>query len=343
MPPMLALQKIAPAQGLALREVPEPTPPQGDEVLIDVGATGICGSDLHIDAWTPGYAAMSDAMPVTIGHEFSGMVAALGPLVKGVAKGDRVTLLPSVTCGACDKCLQGDYDACDTRTGIGVTRAGAFARWVKAPVRNCVPVPMNVSDELAALAEPLSVGARAVRTGEVRAGQTVLVLGPGTIGQSIALWARRAGAVVCIAGRDDAERLGVLRELGFEDLHDVGRRTLPEVLRARRFDVVFEATGVPQIVDQGLALLKRGGVFVCVGIHPSAAQVDLTRVVRRNLQIRGSYRAPRELWDEVMQMLAEEGASIAPMITHRLPLARVLEGFDLAHRRIASKVMVFPQ
>ena len=96
------------------------------------------------------------------------------------------------------------------------------------------------------------------------------------------------------------------------------------------------------MVNAALALLRKGGVFVCVGIHPSDASVDLTRVVRQSLQIRGSYRAPRVLWDGVMKLLAEEGVRIAPMITHRVPLARALEGFELARRRIASKVMVFP-
>ena len=328
---------------MEFREVAVPGAPEADEVLIEVVAAGVCGTDLHIDAWTPGYEAMSGIMPVTIGHEFAGRVMALGALARGVNTGDRVTLLPSVTCGKCVACLTKNYDACDSRTGIGVTRAGAFARYLTAPARNCVPVPENVSDELAALAEPLSVGAQAVHTGEVRPGQRVLVLGPGTIGQAIALWARRAGAAVTVAGRDDAPRMQVVRALGFDDLHDVGAKTLPEVVASRQFDVVFEATGVPQVVNQGLALLGRGGVFVCVGIHPFAAQVDLTRVVRRSLQIRGSYRATRALWDEVMRLLAEQGAGIAPMITHRMPLARALEGFGLAHRRIASKVMVFPE
>ena len=133
-----------------------------------------------------------------------------------------------------------------------------------------------------------------------------------------------------------------MRALGFNDLHDVGARSLTEVFQGRRFDRVFEATGSPQVVNQSLPLLVKGGVFVCVGIHPSAAQIDLTTVVRRSLQIRGTYRATRALWDEVIRLLVEEGARIRPMITHRVPLAEALHGFELAHNRVASKVMVLP-
>ena len=152
----------------------------------------------------------------------------------------------------------------------------------------------------------------------------------------------RAGADVTVAGRDDAHRFQVMQALGFSDLHEVGSHSLTEVFAGKTFDVVFEATGSPQVVNQALPLLAKGGIFVCVGIHAAPAQIDLITLVRRSLQIRGTYRATRALWDEVIKLLVEAGERVKPMITHRVPLSHALEGFELAHKRVASKVMVIP-
>ncbi|MBP7568242.1 MAG: alcohol dehydrogenase catalytic domain-containing protein, partial [Burkholderiaceae bacterium] len=188
---MKSLQKPSPVPGLELRDAAVPVPGPG-EVLLRVKATGVCGTDLHIDEWTPSYHFMARALPVTIGHEFSGEVSACGEGVSGLRPGQLVTVRPSVVCGVCAACRAQDFDACTTRQGIGVMRHGAFADWVVAPARNCVPVPAGVDPLVAALAEPLSVSLEAVRTGGVQRGDRVLVLGPGNIGQGIALFA--AGA-----------------------------------------------------------------------------------------------------------------------------------------------------
>ena len=339
---MQAVQKTAPRFGVDLREVPEPPAPAAGEVLIEVTAAGICGSDLHIYEWTPGYEFVQAVMPVTLGHEFAGRIAALGAGVDNLGVGDRVTVMPSVTCGLCAACKAGDYDRCLTRTGIGMTRQGAFARRVLAPAINCVRLPAGVDDELAALTEPLTVGARAVESGEVKQGDRVLVMGPGTVGQTIAVMARAAGAEVTIVGKDDADRLACLRALGFERLVDLQDRPLAEAAGLDKFDVVFEATGMPATVNHGLAVLRRWGILVVCGIHASHAPVDLNRLNREQLQIRGSNRASRATWSRVIDVLARDGERLRPMITHRLPLSRALEGFELARQKIASKVMILP-
>lgn len=339
---MKALQKTAPGFGLELREVAEPAAPGPGEVLLEVAAVGICGSDLHIYEWSGGYEFVTAAMPVTLGHEFAGRVAAVGEGVSDVAPGDRVTVMPSVTCGTCAACQARDYDRCVTRTGIGMTRAGAFARQVVAPAINCVRLPDRVDSELAALTEPLTVGARAVETGEVKRGDRVLIMGPGTVGQTIAVMARAAGAEVTIVGKHDADRLACLRALGFARALDLRDGPLAEVLGTDKFDVVFEATGVPATINQGLALLRRWGILVVCGIHAAHAPVDLNRLNREQLQIRGSNRATRVTWRRVLGLLAREGERLRPMITHRLPLDRALEGFELARQKVASKVMILP-
>lgn len=339
---MKALQKTVPAFGAELREVAEPPAPAPGEVLLDVTAAGICGSDLHIYEWTGGYEFVAPAMPVTLGHEFAGRIAAVGEGVRELAVGERVTVMPSVTCGVCAVCQAGEFDRCVTRTGMGMTRPGAFARRVVAPAVNCVRLPDRVDDELAALSEPLTVGARAVETGEVKRGDRVLIMGPGTVGQTIAVMARAAGAEVTVVGKHDADRLACLRALGFARAQDLRDRTLAELAGPEKFDVVFEATGVPATVNHGLGVLRRHGILVVCGIHAAHAPVDLNRVNREQLQIRGSNRATRVTWRRVLGLLAREGERLRPMITHRLPLERALDGFELARQKIASKVMILP-
>jgi threonine dehydrogenase-like Zn-dependent dehydrogenase len=255
---------------------------------------------------------------------------------------------PSVTCGRCAACVAGRHDDCDRRTGLGMTRDGAFAAWVRVPERNCGPVPDTVSDELAALAEPLSISMQALRVAGDVAGRRVLVMGPGTIGQGIAVLARRAGAAqVVVSGRDDAARLDTLRRMGFDALVDVAGPSLADATAAHThgepFDVVFEATGVPETIAEALPLLRRNGIVVVTGIHARPLALDLTTLVRRQQQLRGSFRPPESDWPRALDMMDELGATLAPMVSHVLPLARALDGFALAHGKQASKVLLRPE
>ncbi|WP_135466392.1 zinc-dependent alcohol dehydrogenase [Crenalkalicoccus roseus] len=343
---MLALRKTAPGFGLALQEVPGAHPPGPGEVVLQVEAAGICGSDVHAYEWTGGYEFMVPKLPLTMGHEFAARVIRTGT-GSGWREGDRVCVIPFVACGACPNCRAGDARNCLRREGIGLTRDGGFAAEVRVPARCCVALPDTVDAELGALAEPLGVGAEAVLVGEVGLGDTVLVLGPGTIGQAIALMARLAGAArVLIAGRADAPRFEVCRRLGFTELLDVAEAPLVgQVMAAtggRAVDVVLEATGVPESLNEGLSVLKKGGSCVVVGIHAAPLTLPLTEFVRMRHQLRASHGAERRTWDRVIAHLARDPEGFRPMITHRLPLERGLEGFELARQRAASKVILTP-
>ena len=339
---MKALRKIRAAAGLELVDVPVPELESTDDVLVRVTATGICGSDLHVDDWTPSYSFITQSLPVTLGHEFVG-VAQTGPL-----RGTRVVVRPSVTCGVCAACLAQRHDACEQRTGIGMTRDGAFAPWVRVPLRNCVPVPDGLSDELSALAEPLSISMQEIRVAGDLTGQRVLVMGPGTIGQGIAVLARRAAAAqVEVSGRDDAARFDALRRMGFDALADVAGMSLAEATapyaNGESFDVVLEATGVPETISEALPLLRRNGIVVVTGIHARPLSLDLTTLVRKQQQLRGSFRPPESDWPQALALMGEVGDLIAPMVSHVLPLSRAMEGFALAHGKQASKVLLRPE
>lgn len=347
---MKSLRKRHPGPGLDLEDTPLPTAPGPGEVLLKVQSAGVCGTDLHIDEWTSSYHFVAAALPVTVGHEFSGEVAACGPGVQGLVPQQLVAVRPSVVCGQCEACLAQQPDACVTRRGIGVTRDGGFAPWVLVPARNCVPIPAGVDAEIAALAEPLTVSHEAVRTGNVQPGDRVLVLGPGNIGQGIALFAQAAGArQVVVAGHGDAARLAVLRQMGFHDLIDFAEhgadgmtQGLAPYLAEGKFDVVIEATGAAAVIAPALRALKTHGILVITGIHAAPVAIDLTALVRQHQQIRGSYRAPEAAWPVVVAFMRTHQDTLRHMITHRVSLADAHAGFALARNRQATKVMVQP-
>lgn len=342
---MLALRKTQPAPGLVLANVPEPVPAPG-EVLVAVEAAGICGTDVHIADWTAGYESMTAGMPVTIGHEFAGRIAAVGEGALGVSPGELVTVRPSTVCGRCAACTAGDPDACTGRRGIGIGRDGAFAKLVRVPALNCVAVPPSLDPELAAMTEPLSVSLHAVDLAQVRAGQRVLVLGPGPIGLGIAMFAAAAGAEVVLVGHNDAARLAVARTLGPILALDLAGTDLPAILAAhgqdQPFHAVIEAAGVASAVQDGLTRLRKGGAFIVAGIHARPAPIDLTRLVRMEQTIYGAYRAPIADWSRVLAFMVRNAETVRCMITHRLPLEDALGGFELSHRREAAKVILLP-
>ncbi|WP_419898771.1 zinc-dependent alcohol dehydrogenase [Roseomonas sp. USHLN139] len=334
---MLALRKTAAAPGLDFATLARPEPAAG-EVLVAVEAAGICGTDLHIADWTAGYESMTAAMPVTIGHEFAGVIAALGEGVSGWTAGQRVTVRPSTVCGHCAACRGGDPDGCTQRRGIGIGRDGAFASHVRVPSLNCVALPEGLDAELAAMTEPLSVSLHAAELPAIRPGERVLVLGPGPIGLGIAFFAALAGAEVTLAGVRDAPRLALARSLGGIATIDLAEGSLGE----QGFDVVIEAAGVAAAVTEGLARLRRGGRFVVAGIHARPAPLDLTRLVRMEQTLFGAYRAPIADWPRVLSLLSRHAETARKMITHRLPLERATEGFDLLRAREGSKVILRP-
>lgn len=343
---MLALRKTQGAFGIDALDVAPPPPPGPGEVTVRVEAVGICGSDVHAYEWTDGYGHMVPYLPVTMGHEFAGTVIATGPGA-AVAAGTRVAVHPRVVRGDGAMTWPGDPRLRGERLTIGLTTDGGFAGLLNVPAGNVLPLPDGVDAELGALVEPLAVAAEAVLVGGIGLGDTVLVLGPGTIGQGLALMARAAGAArVIVAGRGDEPRYAVLRALGFADIVDVGEAPLatavPRLTGDRPVDAVLEATGHPPSITDALPMLKREGVLTVVGIHPAPLTLPLTAFVRNRHQLRASHGSEPRTWERVIALLARDPEGFRPMITHRLPLSRGIEGFELARQRAASKVILTP-
>lgn len=341
---MLTLQKTAPEFGAILGEKPEPAIGDGD-VLIEVEAAGICGSDVHMYEWTPGYEWLIPALPVTMGHEFSGRVARVGPGVTGLAEGQPVVIMPSYSCMTCERCRAGKPDTCAQKKSIGLSVDGGFARFVSVPARACLPIGEDLPHHIAALTEPLVVGDRAVQIGTIEQGDDVVVLGPGIIGLATAFIAKRQGAgSVTVVGKSDPLRLGIAAQLGADRVIDLadGGPSLADHIEERSVDRVFEATGFGDSITQGLGLLKDYGIMTAIGIHAAPASFDVTPFVRRKLQLRGAHGGGRDCWDRVMALLPDNQNALGAIVTHQIPLADAIEGFEMSRRREACKVVIRP-
>jgi 2-desacetyl-2-hydroxyethyl bacteriochlorophyllide A dehydrogenase len=235
-----------------------------DEVLVRPACCGICGTDLHILK----HGFVGTNYPVIPGHEFSGHVVATGPNVRGVKAGDFVAVDPNVVCGTCRWCRCGRPNLCLHLTPIGVGRAGAAAEYVAVPGRNAFRVNEAIGADVAALIEPLACALHAVDSAQEIVYRQVLVLGGGTMGLLIAIAARQAGAGKVTLADPAAAKLAIALNVG------VDAAVQPSELGGERFDVVFEAAGVPAALKQGLQLVEKTGAYVQVGVHDEHAEAS---------------------------------------------------------------------
>jgi len=337
---MKAIAKTRPEFGAELIEIPVPRPGRG-ELLVKVAACGICGSDLHIYEWELGAERFAPRLPMVLGHEPAGTVVEIGADVRGFKKGDRVALDPFGHCGRCPTCLAGRFNLCTAPT----TLSGAFAEFTIAPTGNAYLVPPDMDLEQAALLEPFATGLHGVEQSSIKAGDSVVVEGPGPIGLCTALSARCMGATsIVITGlRADAERLGLARSFGFQTVCAQDHDWIAQVknrVGEDGADVVFDAAGM---MDSVRHLVKRGGQLVLLG-WPAR---DLPSEEMRSLFFHGvniissRVRTPRT-WQRAIALVAAKTVNLAPMVTHRVNLANGLEAFELLRNKQGVKVLVNP-
>jgi 2-desacetyl-2-hydroxyethyl bacteriochlorophyllide A dehydrogenase len=342
---MKAIVKQAAAPGIEIVDMAIPEVGDAD-ILLKVLAGSLCGSDVHIYEWTAGYEWVP--MPVVLGHEYVGEVVKIGSKVKGLAVGERITTLPMMPCGECDYCQMGKVDSCRKLFVLGLTRNGAFAEYmlVKSGAE-VLKIPDTLASEIASLCEPLSIGLKAIDLSGIKPGQTAAVLGPGPIGLLMVALLKAAGAgYIAITGTGvDKLRLDIARQLGADDVIDVEQADpVAQIEKAAgKLDFVFEATGIPQTIPQGLAMLKKGGKMLVAGIHAQKASIDPIDLVRQSKSLIGVYGYDREIWTRALRLMSTGKINLAPIITHRLPFSKGQEGFDLAVSRKAAKVVFIPE
>ena len=282
---MKALRKLGPsADDLAIRPLPVPEPGSG-EALVEVTAVGLCGSDVHAIKAHPGYEWVRT--PVTLGHEITGVVASVvGNAVAGdageLSVGSQVGVISMDGCRACELCASGHRPLCAERTVIGLSNDGGAADYVLVRADNLVPLPADLSWQHSVLLEPLSVAVHAVARTPLPADGRVIVSGAGPVGILAAFAGRAASAEVTVVGvaQDEATRLPLLRRAGF------GTRTEPP---AEPVGAWIEASGSVAALAAAVAGLRPGGDLTAVGMYDRLATLDGSRLVRREITVRGSY------------------------------------------------------
>jgi threonine 3-dehydrogenase len=338
---MKALAKLHPEPGLwqTDRPVPEIGP---EDVLIKVRKTGICGTDIHIWNWDD-WAQRTVPLGLVTGHEFAGEIVAMGAQVQGLAIGQRVSGEGHLIGKTSRQSRAGKFHLDPETRGIGVNEPGAFAEYLRLPAFNAVPLPDAIDDEIGAILDPLGNAVHTALSFDLL-GEDVLITGAGPIGIMAAAVARHAGARHVVITDLNPARLELAGQVA--DVVPVNPREtdLKDVMHRlgmkQGFDVGLEMSGSQQALDQMVEALVMGGKIALLGIPPGKSPVDWSRIVFKAITIKGVYgREIFETWYKMIAML-ENGLDVRRVITHRLPVARFAEGFEIMRAGASGKIVL---
>lgn len=338
---MKALYKAAAAPGLQLVERPEPTPGPG-EVKIRVLRTGICGTDLHIDAWDD-WAAGAVNAPLIPGHEFSGRVVELGDDVTSVQVGAFVSGEGHIVCGHCRNCRAGRRHLCKFTSSVGVNRDGAFAEFVVIPQTNVWQHPEGIDPDLAAIFDPLGNAVHTALSFPM-VGEDVLITGAGPIGLMAAAVARHIGARYVVITDVNEDRLQLARQLGVDLAVNVATDRVAAAQQAlgmtEGFDIGLEMSGSPRALPEMLDNMNHGGRIAMLGLPAAPITIDWAKVVSHMITIKGIYgREMFETW-YAMNAMVQTGLDVSAVITDRFPASQWEDAFAAARRGNGGKVVI---
>jgi threonine 3-dehydrogenase len=347
---MRALRKTGAGPGAELVEIPVPAPGPG-EVLIQVEAASICGTDLHIYDWDAWAAGRITHLPMTFGHEVAGRIAALGPEAHHLRPGGFVSAEGHVFCGFCPPCRRGRAHICENLRILGVDFDGGFAEFVLVPERNAWEVDPRISPDVASIHDPFGNAVHTAFSGDGAAelvGATVVILGCGPIGLFAVGVCRAAGARQVLAVEPNDFRQNLAKQMGADAVIDPTEEDPVAAVRSATdghgAEVVLEMSGVPTVIDQGTRMLGPGGRMSLLGLPTGPVSLDLTdQVIFKEARLIGV--TGRELfrtWQQVTTLLATGMVDVAPVITHRFPLDRFGEAFDVMRSGRSGKVILLP-
>ena len=322
--------------------VPDPTP-RPDEVLVRVGACGICGTDLHIiDGDSP-----LARYPIIPGHEFAGEVVAVGSDVaqrygkENITVGSRIAVEPNLYCGHCDSCRTGHENLCLNYAALGVTTNGAVAQYVTVPVAKAYALPDNMSFREGALIEPVSCAVHGMHILNPRSGDTFLIVGAGTMGLLLLQLAVRGGASRVAMVDVNAQRLALAEQLG-------PTRTYSDIKQALKdeplgFNCVIDATGVAPVIENAFMAVKRGGKLLIFGVASNEARISLSpfRIYNDEITIIGSM-AVLFSFQAALDLISSGVINTEAMLTKALPLQDFLEALDMVRYGKGVKTQILP-
>ena len=338
---MRALVKAKPEPGLWMETVPVPEPGPTD-VLIRVKKTSICGTDVHIWNWDD-FASKVVPVPMVTGHEFCGEIAETGKAATRYKIGQRVSGEGHITCGRCRNCRAGRGHLCRNTIGVGVSRPGAFADYICIPEANVVPIPDDISDEIASIFDPFGNAVHTALSFDLVA-EDVLVTGAGPIGIMAALVAQRVGARKVVITDINPARLELARSMGIADTVNPKEETLQDVMARlgmrEGFDVGLEMSGAAVAFRDMIDAMNNGGKVAILGISPMAFEIDWNKVIFKMLHLKGIYG--REIFETWYKMIAfvQGGLDLAPIITHRMAAEKFEDGFAAMRSGNSGKVIL---
>ena len=338
---MKALSKQQAEPGIWLTEAERPEPGHND-LLIRIHKTAICGTDMHIYHWDD-WAQQTIPVPMVVGHEYVGVVEAMGSEVRGFEVGDRVSGEGHITCGHCRNCRAGRRHLCRNTVGVGVNRPGAFAEYLVIPAFNAFKIPDNISDDLASIFDPFGNAVHTALTYDL-VGEDVLITGAGPIGIMAAAVAHHVGARHVVITDINDYRLDLAKRMGATRSVNVAQESLDDVMTelgmTEGFDVGLEMSGVPSAFQQMLAKMNHGGHVAMLGIPPGSMAIDWNQVIFKGLTLKGIYgREMFETWYK-MASLIQSGLDLSPIITHRFSIDDFQQGFETMASGHSGKVIL---
>jgi threonine 3-dehydrogenase len=338
---MLALVKTEAGPGLRLETVPDPAIGIND-ALIRVHKTGICGTDLHIEAWD-GWAAEEIKPPLIVGHEFVGHVVEVGTNVSDFQAGDLVSGEGHVVCGRCRHCLAGQRHLCANTVGLGVGRDGAFAEYVALPMTNIWHHWPGIDEEVAAIFDPFGNAVHAALSFPIL-GEDVLVSGAGPIGLMATAVVRHSGARYVVVSEPNAFRRELAARMGATVTVDPRERDLTTVQSdlgmKEGFDVALEMSGNATALRTAISNMAHGGAVAILGLPTADISLDVNHIIFNQLTLRGIYgREMYETWYQ-MTVMIQSGLDIRPVITHRFDFRDFEAAFTAARSGDSGKVIM---
>ena len=311
---------------------------KNNEVLIRVKATGVCGSDLH--AYRGHHPFRKP--PVILGHEVSGTVEEIGNVVNNIKIGDRVTVEPQVGCGECEYCLVGKYNLCINRRAPGVGNwNGTFAEYFVAPERTVYKLPDKISFDEGALIEPLAVGVHAIRNADIKLGNTVAILGAGTIGLMSLIAAKNAGASRIYVSDLLDYNLSKAKELGADVIINTENDNIFEIVKkedSNGVDEVIITAAFPIVWEEALKISKKGGGICIVGMFDKPVTTDLLQLLMSEKSVYTSWVYRREDF-EISIKIAQE-VNLNSLITHKFSLEDTAKALKIMDDRKENMVKV---
>lgn len=338
---MKALGKLHKKPGLWLYDAPMPEIGPND-LLIKVRQTSLCGTDLHIYKWDE-WAQKTIPVPITTGHEFFGIVEAVGTNVQGFKPGDRVAGEGHIICGRCRNCRAGRFHLCPSTQGLGVHRNGCFAEYVTIPAFNAFLVPKDIPDDIATILDPFGNAVHTALAFDL-VGEDVLITGAGPIGIMAAMVAQKVGARHIVLTDINDTRLEMARKMGVAHTINTKVRAIKDVMQELHmqegFTVGLEMSGAQSALSEMIDLMSCGGKIALLGILPSKTMIDGTKVIFKSLLLQGIYgREMFETWYKATCLL-QEGLDISGIITHKFSPEEFEKAFEAMHNATCGKILL---